>query len=503
MRRTWPVLVPTIALAVFGAYVSYHLLLKHEVKTSGLSWFDATCEADEEAESTRSCDEVMATKWGTFPPVAEDTPDQERNRPVSVLGFFEMRPRPVGLFGMMYFSAMAAWYIAVGRPSRQRRFWHLLVLLVNTLGVGGALFFVYLMSFTDMEAWCPWCMVAHACNFLMLVGAILLWPHKPASAAEQASDADQASAETAESGGGALEAVSIAANPVSLAAHPTGRLVFTAFGCMVAVMAAEWYFYNYAYEYRARTALRASFARLSKEMKKVREHAGTLYSMYAGNEKKDIPIREDDPIKNPGPDHLAAVVISDFRCPHCGRFARYMNEVVEPMFDGRLKVIFKHYPAEKRCNQYMNRDMHPGACVASRAAEAARILGGSKAFWKAHDLLFESEREFAKKEFYLRLADELGLDQRQFLETMGSETVTERIAEDIELAKKIGLRGTPSLYLSARLVPSLAREQDLFWKEVKRRYERILQARLQRQAQARQAKQQQRRQESPASAPEE
>ena len=82
MKRTWPVLMPTILLSLAGAWVSYNLLLKHEIKTSGLSWFDSTCEAgEEEKESDRSCDEVMATKWGMFPPIPQDEPAESVQEP--------------------------------------------------------------------------------------------------------------------------------------------------------------------------------------------------------------------------------------------------------------------------------------------------------------------------------------------------------------------------------------------------------------------------------------
>jgi protein-disulfide isomerase len=254
--------------------------------------------------------------------------------------------------------------------------------------------------------------------------------------------------------------------------HPAGRLVAVTLVGIAALSAAEWCNYEYASEAKAHAELQTAFAKLDHEMEQVRKHAKTLYSLFQRGEQKQIPLRDDAPLKNPGADHLVAVVISDFRCPHCARFAQYMKEVVEPMFGEELAITFKHFPADTTCNRRIRSTLHPKACLASTAVEAARLLGGTDAFWKAHDLLFASQDRLRDDRFYSEMAQQLGLDQAQFAEALTSPGVLERIDEDIELAVRIGLRGTPAVYVEGRLVPSLAREQDVFWEEIKRRFDR-------------------------------
>ncbi len=502
MNRFEPLLVLNILLGLAGAVISYNLLVKHVETSTGISWFDATCEATDEEESARSCDEVMASAWGTLPPVPTSVAPSKRYEPVSVLGAFKMRPRPVALFGMLYFTVMTAWYVAVGRPDYRRRYWQLLPLTLNILGVGGALFFSYIMFFTELQAWCPWCLVAHVCNGVMLVGSVLLWPRTDGRLSRRtAHDTSDGVAEGQGAKASTLlnrcaeslcEGTGVGCNPGcdgevarraeasaghDTAHHPYGRLVFVVLLAVGALIAAEGYHYEYLSKARDHEQLRAAFAKLDGEMKQVRNHAKTLFSLFQASEKKDIPLRDDAPVKNPGPDHLVAVVISDFRCPHCARFAEYMKEVVEPMFDGHLAVTFKHFPADTTCNRHIRRTLHPKACLASAAAEAARTLGGADAFWRAHDLLFASQDRLRDGSFYMDLADRLGLDEEQFVEAWASEAVMERISEDIELAMAINLRGTPAVYIEGRHVPSLSREQDVFWKEISRRYEYRLRAR--------------------------
>lgn len=112
------------------------------------------------------------------------------------------------------------------------------------------------------------------------------------------------------------------------------------------------------------------------------------------------------------------------------------------------------------------RSLRPKACLASAAAKAAGTLGGVEAFWKAHDLVFESQAEVVDDRFYLDLAAKLGFDSGEFLATMNAPGIIERIRQDIDLAIHIGLRGTPAVYTEGQPMPNLAREQDV---EVKRR----------------------------------
>lgn len=177
MFRTWLVWLLAVLLSAAGAMVSYMLLAKHLVKETGAVWFDAVCDGGE--DSNVSCDEVLASPYGVFPPLPPDTEPEEQHVPRPVVGSFELRPRPVALFGLMYFIALLGWYVGVGVPSRSRRWFHLLPLLLSFCGAAGSAWLTYLMFAGTLEAWCPWCMVTHALNWLLLLCGILLWPRRP------------------------------------------------------------------------------------------------------------------------------------------------------------------------------------------------------------------------------------------------------------------------------------------------------------------------------------
>jgi len=467
MRRTWPVLLLAIVLSLVGVYLSFNLLAKHYAKSTGLGWFDAVCEGTE--QSSRSCDQVLASDYGLFPAVRADTPIEQKYAPVAV-GFLRLRPRPVALYGMMYFSVLAGWYLAIGRLSFSRRKLHFAPLLFNAGGVLGALYFIYVM-FSRIEAWCPWCMVTHVLNGLLLVCAILLWPRRPAGAGG-GRDAQKPAA-TPRAG---KQKPAPAAADVQVG-HPSLRIVLIAVGGIIAVVAAEWYLGNVAHANEMLAYQKTYVTAFNKQASKL------MYGLYQSNTKHQIPRRPDDPVKNEGAPRLSLVVFSDLQCPHCATFAEYLDQRIEPLFDGLLRVTFRHFPANRACNQHVVKDLHPGACQAARAAEAVHLLGGNEGFWKAHDLLFEL-RSAGDKLDYRDLARRLGHDPQRFVETMDSQAVIDRISEDIELAKKIGVDATPALFLSGRRVPRLAVRQPLFWRTAQAHLNRILQAKARQQDQA-------------------
>ena len=60
-------------------------------------------------------------------------------------------------------------------------------------------------------------------------------------------------------------------------------------------------------------------------------------------------------------------------------------------------------------------------------------------------------------------SEELGIDPRQFLQDLESAAVKKRISEDVALARKAGVTGTPGVFLNRRPVSRLMRKSPGFW----------------------------------------
>ncbi|MBN2445730.1 MAG: thioredoxin domain-containing protein, partial [Phycisphaerae bacterium] len=160
------------------------------------------------------------------------------------------------------------------------------------------------------------------------------------------------------------------------------------------------------------------------------------------------------PISNPftgrwrlGPEKAAIrmVVLSDYQCKDCKRIEADIMRVFESRND--MSVSAKHFPMSTDCNKHFSRNMHPNACWAARAAEAAGILRGNDGFWEMHKWLFEHGGGFTRAELRAALTG-FGYDVPQFESLMQGQETLARIESDIEEGNALGLHYTPMVFIN-------------------------------------------------------
>jgi protein-disulfide isomerase len=198
-----------------------------------------------------------------------------------------------------------------------------------------------------------------------------------------------------------------------------------------------------------------------------------MFQSYRNSPRHTIQRRPDDPQKpsDRDPRSLEVVVFSDFECSLCRSLVEKLDREFNPLFDNRLRIVFKHYPLCSECNPYVETRLNPHACKAARAAEAARTQGGNESFWVAHDLLFKKARSKTLSAVdYRKFAETLRLDSDRFVADMGSDETTRRIREDIELGKSLGVTTTPEIFVGGRRVPKAATVEPDFWRTLARAY---------------------------------
>lgn len=312
---------------------------------------------------------------------------------------------PTATYGAAYFGALALWYLVVGRSRGRGRNWQALPLGLN---MAGALFSAYLLSVMlgGLKEICWWCTLTHLLNFAMLFLAWRIWKE----------DAGED--------------------------WPPARLGFAGALLMAAwaALCLQWVLVGAA----NRAAREASdYARTFYEDVDLQRYLQQRQASTA------IPIRPDDPVRgNPDAPHTA-VVFSDFQCPACRGFAEYFESRVLPAVGDRVKIVYKHFPLEPECNPLVPQVVHEQACEAAEAAEAARSLGGSIAFWKMHDRLFANQEGLGQAP-WSRLAMEAGLDPARIPELAASRAFRERIREDAALGAQLDIRSTPTVFLDGR-----------------------------------------------------
>jgi protein-disulfide isomerase len=150
-----------------------------------------------------------------------------------------------------------------------------------------------------------------------------------------------------------------------------------------------------------------------------------------------LGLRPDDPVRGNPKAPVTLVVFSDFQCPYCGRVETTLAQV-QKAYGEKVKIVWKHQPLP----------MHPNAVPAAEAAEAAREQGK---FWEMHDKLFANQQAL-NPELYEQYARELGLNLDKFRAAEKSGRGGQRIRDDQAIAGKIGVNGTPTLFVNGERI---------------------------------------------------
>jgi protein-disulfide isomerase len=132
---------------------------------------------------------------------------------------------------------------------------------------------------------------------------------------------------------------------------------------------------------------------------------------------------------------ITLVEYGDFQCPHC----RHAHPLIKRLLKERsndLHFVFRNFPLS---------EVHPQAYTAAVTAETA---GKQDKFWEMHDLIFENQDKLNTK-FLLSLAENIGLDMRQFAKDFKSEELQSKIETDFESGIRSGVNGTPTFFLNA------------------------------------------------------
>lgn len=438
--------VTTTVLAFAAALICYNLLNKHITGSSGVSWFEAGC-SDQTGPGKANCARVLASPYGYFPPKRSDAPDNVPRLPAAFLG-------------LAYYSTIFVWLIGVGRPSRERRWWHAMPLACVAVGLVGSAYFMYIL-YRVIDEWCPWCLVTHVLNLLIAVGLILMWPRRSRSVA---SPVESQISPPYQGGDGEGSIARSATNPSMRAIVLTLLAVFMVNYSHLNLLGLK------TWKQQALNA-KAGFDTMLAAVNRIKGDADKLFKIWQLSEPRQIARRSDDPVQNfadsaAGP-LLDVVIFSDFECPSCQKFSEFFEQRVPPLFDGRIRLTFKHYPIDQSCNPRAGQTMHKYACYGVSLAEAARVLKGNDGFWKAHDFLYKNRNELAagriKPE---QVAVLIGVAPGAFLEATQSSNINARVLEDIDQAKTCEIRGTPSIFIEGKLVDTLAVTEIGFWDKI-------------------------------------
>lgn len=316
---------------------------------------------------------------------------------------------PVSFLGCSYFTALfiAWWSCRRGVPN--------LILWFMRLGVLVSAGFVILI-FTKKDLFCMYCLAAHISNIACWLLVETARPKRSASW------------------------------------RPVGSLVTIFLIAMTGLMFAN-SGANAAFEKDQAEQRRESEDEIiAKDKEKAR--------LLAEQQAQKAAAKKDDPNGKPweggftgryllGPEKakVRIVMITDYQCPDCHRIEGEVMKYVKA--NKQVSLSIKHFPMCKDCNpNFQQKNLHPNACWAARAAETAGMLGGNTDFWTLHDWLFEMKGEFDAKQLSAKVA-EMGYDPQEFFKEMTDDSKALKLVQrDIEEAIWLGLHFTPMVFIN-------------------------------------------------------
>jgi len=132
------------------------------------------------------------------------------------------------------------------------------------------------------------------------------------------------------------------------------------------------------------------------------------------------------------------IVLSDFQCPYCSRFAREVLPQIERRYiaAGTVALAFRHLPLP----------IHPQAVQAAAVAECAARQG---MFWEVHDRLFAEEDLDA--DILRSISESVPLDRQRLNDCLLDRSIGDDIQASIAEARGLGVRATPTFFIGTRI----------------------------------------------------
>jgi protein-disulfide isomerase len=144
------------------------------------------------------------------------------------------------------------------------------------------------------------------------------------------------------------------------------------------------------------------------------------------------------PSKGPANAAVTIVEFSDFECPYCGGFYPTLKEI-EKNYKDKIRIVYRQFPLTS---------IHPHAM---KAAEASMCANDQGQFWQMHDAMFSDQANLEVQDLKDKAA-KLSLNTGTFNTCLDSSKYAALIKNEILEGAKVGVNGTPSMFINGRFL---------------------------------------------------
>lgn len=143
------------------------------------------------------------------------------------------------------------------------------------------------------------------------------------------------------------------------------------------------------------------------------------------------------PSKGPDTAKVTIVEFADYTCPHCQLASNSLKKVWE-LYKDQVKIVFMDFPLQT-------------GGLSSQIATGAACADAQGKFWDYHYMAF-GEQAALNQESPTNIAKKLKLDENKFKSCLSTEAPRKRIDSARVEGERLGIQGTPVLYLNGRRI---------------------------------------------------
>lgn len=163
----------------------------------------------------------------------------------------------------------------------------------------------------------------------------------------------------------------------------------------------------------------------------------------ASSDGKAEVVRPNTHFLQEGSSGVTMTEFLDFECEACRAFFPVMEQLREE-YDGEVSFAIRYFPIESHFN----------AKTAAQAVEAASKQGALEEMYiKMYETQAEwGEQQTSERDRFVGFAEELGLDVDQFERDLDDPKTVARVEYDQKEGVKLGVSGTPTLFLDGEQI---------------------------------------------------
>jgi protein-disulfide isomerase len=169
---------------------------------------------------------------------------------------------------------------------------------------------------------------------------------------------------------------------------------------------------------------------------KLEKEQGEKLKTFLSENAKDIYRNPDSTVAGDPNGDITVVEFFDYNCGYCKRGLSQVQKLIQT--DEKIRFVFKELPI-----------LSKGSEETARAALAAKRQGK---YWEFHQAMLTAKGQ-SNEASSLKAAEALGLDMAKFKTDMASDAVKEELGKMKELAKKMGINGTPHFLVGDKSIP--------------------------------------------------